>query len=270
MRIDDVLSAGLDAAGIQPGWADTQLFPTPPSGQSFTRLVPGEFVERPMAVTAHLVTSAVVGNRTLSFQILDRNGLVVVNVALSNTIVAGSTIDVYGVSRYAGSSKGASGVSLFPIPDLDIWPGMSWAMNVAGIDPGLTPPTGLNAAPVVGGGTFAAGTYFWKVTGTDAQGETTGSNEASATIALNGSANLTWNALPAGTTGVKVYRGTVAGAENALIATLGAVVAFTDTGTAGAGGSPPAASTATGDALTLVNAYLWRYPASDMVPTPGG
>lgn len=109
----------------------------------------------------------------------------------------------------------------------------------------VSPPTGLAVAPVVGGGTFAAGTYFWVVTAQTALGETTVSNEATTAVALNGSANLTWT-LPVGpVTHIKVYRGTVAGAENALIATLGAVTAFTDTGAAGSAATPPVANTAT-------------------------
>lgn len=116
----------------------------------------------------------------------------------------------------------------------------------------ISPPFGLAAAPVVGGGTFAAGTYFWEVTASTALGETTVSNEATATIALNGSANLTWN-LPAGViTAVKVYRGTVSGAENALITTLAAVTSYTDTGAAGAGATPPVTNTATIQDTTLI------------------
>ena len=106
----------------------------------------------------------------------------------------------------------------------------------------LAPPSTLAAAANVGGGTFAAGTYFWKITGSNARGETTASNEATVAVALNGTATLTWAALPAGTTAVKVYRGTVTNTENVLVATLGAVVTYTDTGIAGAAGSPPAVS----------------------------
>jgi len=108
----------------------------------------------------------------------------------------------------------------------------------------LVSPAGLNAAANVGGGAFAAGTYYWVVTGTDALGETTGSNEASVAVALNGTATLTWTYLPPGTTGVKVYRGTAPGAENALIATLGPVLTYNDTGTAGTVFSPPTVNTA--------------------------
>jgi hypothetical protein len=96
----------------------------------------------------------------------------------------------------------------------------------------------------VGGGTFAAATYFWKITGTNSNGETTASNEATVAIALNGTASLTWAALPAGTTGVRVYRGTVTNTENVLVAVLGAVVAYTDTGTSIGAGAPPTVNTA--------------------------
>lgn len=108
----------------------------------------------------------------------------------------------------------------------------------------VAPPFGLAAAPVVGGGTFAAGTYYWEVTATTALGETTVSNEASAVLVLNGSANLTWNA-PVGTiTGYKVYRGAAPGAENVLVATLPVTpTAYTDTNTGGAG-APPSTDTA--------------------------
>lgn len=109
----------------------------------------------------------------------------------------------------------------------------------------LAPPSTLAAGANVGGGAFAAATYFWKITGTNSQGETTASNEATVAIALNGNASLTWAALPAGTAGVRVYRGTATNAENVLVATLGAVVAYTDTGTAGVAGAPPAANSAT-------------------------
>jgi hypothetical protein len=105
-------------------------------------------------------------------------------------------------------------------------------------------PSALAAAAQVGGGAFAAGAYYWVVTGTDAFGETLASNEATAVIVLNGSCILTWGPLPPGTTGVKVYRGTAPGAENALIATLGAVLTYTDTGGAGTVFSPPIKNTA--------------------------
>lgn len=110
----------------------------------------------------------------------------------------------------------------------------------------LAAPAGLGSAPVVGGGTFAAATYFWKITALNAQGETIGSNEATAAIALNGRATLTWTPV-AGATGYKIYRSTTTGSENvspALVATVGAVATYTDTGSAVTAGAVPAANTA--------------------------
>lgn len=45
--------------------------------------------------------------------------------------------------------------------------------------------------------------------------------------------------VPGPATGVKVYRGTAPGAETVLVATLGAVLTYTDTGSAGTSGTPP-------------------------------
>ena len=109
----------------------------------------------------------------------------------------------------------------------------------------LAAPSGLAVGAVGSGGTFAAATYFWKITFTSANGETTGSNEATVAIVLNGSASLTWTAPPANTTSVKVYRGTVTNTENVLVATLaGNAAAYTDTGTAGTAATVPSVNSA--------------------------
>lgn len=135
---------------------------------------------------------------------------------------------------------------------------------------GLPALSGLAAAAVGSGGTFAAATYFWKVTGTNAAGETTGSNEATVAIVLNGSCNLTWNALPAGTAGVKVYRGTSSNGENALITTLGAVTSYTDTGSAGSAATPPAAGTAFTGTDSVVTGSLRDSAGPAVTADPGG
>jgi hypothetical protein len=123
----------------------------------------------------------------------------------------------------------------------------------------LSPPTGLAAAAVVGGGAFAAGTYFWEVTALTAIGETTVSNEASAVIALNGSANLTWNAPNGPVTGYRVYRGTASGAENVLVTTIvGNTTNFTDTNV-GAAGNPPVANGAVLPDYVLITGYCKFY-----------
>lgn len=108
---------------------------------------------------------------------------------------------------------------------------------------GQLPPAPANvaAAAVVGGGTFAAGTYYWKVSAINAQGESIASVEVSAVIALNGSATITWNQVP-GASGYRVYRGAAAGAQTLYYA-VGLVGTFTDTNAAGTAGVPIAAGT---------------------------
>lgn len=119
----------------------------------------------------------------------------------------------------------------------------------------LQPPAGLTATAVATGGTFAAGTYFWEVTATTSFGETSVSNEASATLVLNGSANLAWVAPAGPVTSFKVYRGTASNGENTLVATLPASqVTYTDTNT-GSAGTPPAANNALIQDYILLTGY---------------
>lgn len=128
-------------------------------------------------------------------------------------------------------------------------------------------PTGLTATPVVGGGTFPAGNYFWEVTALTALGETTVSNEATAAIALNGSCNLAWSAPHNTVTGYKIYRGTVAGAENVLVASVGSgVTAFTDTNVGGAG-APPGTNSAVIQDYPLITGFCWFLGFSLNEPT---
>lgn len=69
-------------------------------------------------------------------------------------------------------------------------------------------------------------TYFWKVTAVNSIGETTGSNEVTATVEWGGSATLTWTRVD-GALGYNVYRGTTSGGEQ-LLAKLNDVNTFTD------------------------------------------
>jgi hypothetical protein len=105
-------------------------------------------------------------------------------------------------------------------------------------------PTLATATPSAAGGTLAAGTYFIKLTATNSVGESLGSNELSATTTgTTGSIALTWNALPWGSTGVKVYVGTAAGAEGQYFVQAGGT-SFTITTATGTAGTIPAAPAA--------------------------
>jgi hypothetical protein len=103
------------------------------------------------------------------------------------------------------------------------------------------------------GGTLPAGATYWKVTATAAGGEGIGSNEVTATLTgATSSQPLTWTTVT-GATGYNVYRGTAAGAETILVAKLGVVTAYTDTGLNIGTQSPPAVA-GNVHALSLGNA----------------
>jgi len=111
----------------------------------------------------------------------------------------------------------------------------------------LPAPSGVTATQLGSGGTFgAAGNYFYVITAINLVGETIASAEVTQDVlATADEVVLAWTAVT-GATGYKVYRGTVAAAENKLLTTIGsgATVTYTDTGTAGSSVSPPAVNTA--------------------------
>ncbi len=109
----------------------------------------------------------------------------------------------------------------------------------------VPPPVTFSASPLGTGGTFAAGTYFWKITALGGAGESLASTEASTAIVLTGRASLTWSAA-VGATGYRIYRSTVTDGQAtspALVAEVGAVTAYTDTGAATTTGQTPTVDT---------------------------
>lgn len=132
------------------------------------------------------------------------------------------------------------------------------------------PPAAPSATAVGSGGTFAAGTYFWKVAALGPWGEGSPSSEVSATLVLNGSCNLAWGAGPAGTTGYKVFRGTTAGGENVFYLP-GNVTSFTDTNAASSGGTPTTSFTVDvpDDDALVADANGWSMVARGVGPTSG-
>lgn len=102
----------------------------------------------------------------------------------------------------------------------------------------LTAPVATAATPSTTGGTLATGTYYYKITAINANGESLGSNEESAAVTgPTGSVALTWNSV-SGATSYRVYRGTTAGGENVYY-TVGAVTTYTDTNAAVSGSATP-------------------------------
>jgi hypothetical protein len=127
-------------------------------------------------------------------------------------------------------------------------------LNITGAAPALT-----YASAATTGGTLATATYFYRVSAIMAAGadgavfETLACAEGAgqAVTGPTGTATITWTAIP-GATGYRVY-GRATGAEK-LIATLGNVLTFTDTGAT----AYPLSTTAVPGASTFLagNAFL--------------
>lgn len=101
--------------------------------------------------------------------------------------------------------------------------------------------TPVNAAFTAGAGTLGAGTYYYRVTATDIfGGETLASTETSLVLSVTGGVNVNWTKVT-GATGYKVY-GRATGAE-LLIATVGDVATYLDSGSVTPSGALPLKNT---------------------------
>jgi hypothetical protein len=145
MRTDDVTAAGLNPAGIQPGWPDTVQFPSPAAGQPFTRVVPGDFAERLIAVTFTLTLDAVVANRVASLVFLDRNQVPFAKVKANNNAVASTSVTPWLMVGFNVLLLTVAGDSMIGLPDILLTPGQAWQIVVSGMDVGDT-ITGINAS----------------------------------------------------------------------------------------------------------------------------
>lgn len=171
------------------------------------------------------------------------NPVTIANTPVISSVVSTPAIQVAGgliriVGAYFTGTVPTTGVKINGIPATS-WDVVSDSLIEAILATALLAPATTLGATAGTGGTFAAATYFWVVTAVNAVGESIASNEVSAAVGANGTQIINWGVV-AGATGYKVYRGTVAGGENALITTIGsgATVTYTDTGTAGSVASP--------------------------------
>lgn len=157
-------------------------------------------------------------------------------------------------------------------PDVDLVTHVPQAGDLLQFSARVTPgaPTGLTATPSTTGGTFAAGSYFWKVTATMPNGETTGSNEATATLTgTTSSVALSWS-VPTGdgATGYKIYRGTGIGAQDKLVAVItdGTTDSYVDTGSAGTPASILGSTLSAGQRVLVATPLEQIYPMPFTIP----
>jgi fibronectin type 3 domain-containing protein len=105
------------------------------------------------------------------------------------------------------------------------------------------PAPSVTATAVDSGGSFTAGTYFYRVTAVDKDGqESLPSREVSVTVAANGKVNLTISNV--GAASYKIYRGNGSFLQNSVRSTTN--TNFEDTASAGT----PATTPTVGKAMT--------------------
>lgn len=112
--------------------------------------------------------------------------------------------------------------------------------------------TGAAGSPGAGGVWSGTGVKYYRLTATNATGETVGSLEVAVNVDdTTKKVTLNWTQ-PAGVTGIKVYRSTTPGVYTtpALRATLGAVATYMDDGSAVGAGALPTENTTAGGAPT--------------------
>jgi hypothetical protein len=118
----------------------------------------------------------------------------------------------------------------------------------------VMPPFGVTVTILSGSGTWGSPTtIYYRITGTNAAGETTGSVEVVASVTATQRVQLDWtNSSSPASTGIKVYRTTVQGdyTGSKLRATLGQVTQYIDTGGAVGAGALPTANTTGGPSPT--------------------
>jgi hypothetical protein len=155
-----------------------------------------------------------------------------------NNVTQGITINGTGskiitnIDPLGGYSIGANGFGI----STPVKGGLSLATLLA--------PT-LQLIRTTAGGSFTAGTYFWKVTAVNAIGETIGSNEITGSPTLNQMAEIQWTASP-GASGYKIYRSTTTGTETLCTTISTGQVFYQDPGTACAGAAIPVINTSLG------------------------
>lgn len=270
MRIDDVRSIGLDPAGVQPGWLDSLPFPNPAAGAALLRTVPSDMSERLRSVKYTFTPSAVAATRQPVFNVLDGQGNIVDQYLAGPPVPASFPITSF-LSRRAvpdalqAQSNDAEGSVNGPlaggvIASTGNLPQGEYSVTVVVRLGGTTAATDGNNMQLQVGAT---------VVEVINQGSASGSvgNLGPVNVDAPGGQPITVNAIAAGT-GTATYTAQI-------VATLIAGTAFYGSLPdilIPAGWSWQIAVNAmdAGDTITNVRAAMWRYPATALLPSPGG
>ena len=161
----------------------------------------------------------------------------------------GATDDATALQATFNAIPSTGGAVLFPAGD---------CRSSAAINSGLAAPINAAFSTATTGGTLAAGTYWYRISVTNAAGETVASNQTSqVTTGSTSTVTVNWGVIT-GATGAKVY-GRTTGAE-LLMATWngsvwsvgsGTATSWTDTGSVTPSGALPSSNT-TGTKTVLI------------------
>lgn len=126
----------LGALGHQVGWTERLILPAPAAGAQWKYTADGRYFERILSVGYTFTASAVVGNRFLSVQLTDNNGLVITKIPGGDNVAAAGVPVVWLTVGSALLAQGPNGDTFGSIPDFLIPPGWSWGSQVFGMDVG--------------------------------------------------------------------------------------------------------------------------------------
>ena len=127
-----------DAPSYAVGWQEPVYVPNPAAGADWSHTVDGRYWQRMVAVTFSFNASAVVANRLIVMELVDTNGVTIIEVECGGLVVAGSFLSVNLTADGPAYDVGAAGHSYGYIPGFLVPPGWTWKTNTAGIDVGDT------------------------------------------------------------------------------------------------------------------------------------
>jgi hypothetical protein len=113
-----------------------QQYANPAAGAAFLYRFPGETYTGIVAVSAQIVTSAVVANRYAEAAILDGDSAVITRVASPTAVAASTTRRTYFAADMGGTVTSPSGDEALPFPDTVFPPGFQLRVTANGIDIG--------------------------------------------------------------------------------------------------------------------------------------
>lgn len=234
------------AGGLEPVvFTTTEALAIPAGSSSGTVLASGDR----FTADANGVASGTVVQLIDSIPFVDT----VVTASLINDGIDPQTDDEWierGVQRFARLSETLVLPRHFEAKALEN-PSVIRAKALADYTPtALTTPTGVTATPQTTGGTLAAGTYSYRVSAINANGETLASAAVTATTTgTTGRVTVAWSAVAPGEalapSGYRIY-GRVGGSELLLATVASNVITWDDTGAITPAGALPAANTTVG------------------------